>query len=132
VDIVFVHARALEDKFVANGFGVNAGRDVQRLRRRGAPDDPQASEGRKRAGGVPGDFVEGEPFISRGDESGTHRRRRRSGLRRDRPQGAWYVEAGRDGEVLTMATRSGVHPLRPGHLYRLPEEDRPRRRAAGR
>src|SRR5512134_2978433 len=41
VDVVFVHARSLEDKFVANGFGVNR-RDVMYndFVLLGPPDDP--------------------------------------------------------------------------------------------
>src|SRR5512134_3330702 len=76
VDVVFVHARTLEDKFVANGFGVNR-RDVMYndFVVVGPPDDPAAIRKTKNA---PEAFraiaSKGSPFLSRGDESGTHRK----------------------------------------------------------
>ena len=81
VDVVFVHARTLEDKFVASGFGVDR-RDVMYndFVVVGPPDDP-AGVGKTQ--NAPDAFraisSKGSPFISRGDESGTHGRRRRSG-----------------------------------------------------
>src|SRR5512146_348613 len=74
VDVVFVHARSLEDKFVANGYGVNR-RDVMYndFVLLGPPDDPAVVGN---AGSAPDAFraiaAKGIPFISREDESGTH------------------------------------------------------------
>ena len=73
-DVVFVHDRAAEEKFVAEGFGVERQRrDVQRLR-------PRRAEGRPGEGRGGKDIVEAltkiaaaqAPFVSRGDKSGTH------------------------------------------------------------
>ena len=115
VDIVFVHARALEDKFVANGFGVNR-RDVMYndFVVVGPPDDP-AVVGKTQS--APEAFraisLKMSPFISRGDESGTHQKEKEiwasAGIV---PKGAWYVEAGQGmGEVLTMAAQKRGYTL---------------------
>jgi tungstate transport system substrate-binding protein len=121
VDVVFVHARSLEDKFVANGFGVNR-RDVMYndFVLVGPPDDP-AGVGKTQS--APEAFraisSKGSPFISRGDESGTHQKEKEiwasAGVV---PKGAWYVEAGQGmGEVLTMATQKRGYALADRGTY---------------
>ena len=121
VDVVFVHARALEDKFVADGFGVNR-RDVMYndFVLVGPPDDPAAVGRTKDA---PEAFraiaSKGSPFISRGDESGTHVKEKEiwasAGIV---PRGAWYVEAGQGmGEVLTMAAQKRGYALADRGTY---------------
>ncbi len=121
VDVVFVHARTLEDKFVANGFGVNR-RDVMYndFVVVGPPDDP-AGVGKTLS--APETFraisSKGSPFISRGDESGTHQKEKEiwasAGIV---PKGAWYVEAGQGmGEVLTMATQKRGYTLSDRGTY---------------
>lgn len=115
VDVVFVHARALEDKFVANGFGVNR-RDVMYndFVILGPPDDPA---GVSKTKGAPDAFraiaSKGIPFISRGDESGTDVKEKEvwaaAGIA---PKGSWYIEAGQGmGEVITMATQKRGYTL---------------------
>lgn len=121
VDVVFVHARALEDKFVASGFGVNR-RDVMYndFVLVGPPDDP-AGVGKTQS--APEAFraisVKGSPFLSRGDESGTHQKEKEiwasAGMV---PKGAWYVEAGQGmGEVLTMAAQKRGYALADRGTY---------------
>jgi tungstate transport system substrate-binding protein len=121
VDVVFVHARTLEDKFVASGFGVNR-RDVMYndFVVVGPPDDPAGVGKTQRA---PEAFraisSKGSPFISRGDESGTHQKEKEiwasAGIV---PRGAWYVEAGQGmGEVLTMATEKRGYTLSDRGTY---------------
>ncbi|HLN90348.1 MAG TPA: substrate-binding domain-containing protein [Patescibacteria group bacterium] len=121
VDVVFVHARTLEDKFVANGFGVNR-RDVMYndFVVVGPPADP-AGVGKTQS--APETFraisSKGSPFISRGDESGTHQKEKEiwasAGIV---PKGAWYVDAGQGmGEVLTMATQKRGYTLSDRGTY---------------
>jgi len=121
VDVVFVHARNLEDKFVASGFGVDR-RDVMYndFVIVGPPDDPA---GVRKTHGAPEAFraisAAGTPFISRGDESGTHQKEKEiwasAGIV---PRGAWYVEAGQGmGEVLTMATEKRAYALADRGTY---------------
>lgn len=73
-DVVMVHARAAEDKFVAAGFGVNR-RDLMYndFVILGPPDDPARVRGEKDAAAALRRIrVAGANFVSRGDQSGTH------------------------------------------------------------
>ena len=121
VDVVFVHARTLEDKFVASGFGVNR-RDVMYndFVLVGPPDDPA---GVRKTHSAPEAFraisTKGSPFISRGDESGTHQKEKEIWASAGTvPRGAWYVEAGQGmGEVLTMAAQKRGYTLSDRGTY---------------
>ena len=121
VDVVFVHARKLEDKFVANGFGVNR-RDVMfnDFVVVGPPGDP-AGVGKTQSAleAFRAISSKGSPFISRGDESGTHQKEKEiwasAGIV---PKGAWYAEAGQGmGEVLTMAAQKRGYTLSDRGTY---------------
>lgn len=108
VDVVFVHARKLEDKFVADGFGVNR-RDVMYndFVVIGPKGDPAGIAKAKSAAEALKLIAARESvFISRGDKSGTHTKEKElwqtAGIQ---PKGSWYVEAGQGmGPVITMAT----------------------------
>lgn len=107
VDVVMVHARAKENKFVADGFGVDR-RDVMYndFVILGPSDDPAGVRGMTDAAAAFGRIAESKAFfVSRGDGSGTHSREQQlwkaAGLS---PSGDWYLEAGRGmGEVIVMA-----------------------------
>jgi tungstate transport system substrate-binding protein len=107
VDVVFVHARKAEDKFVADGFGVDR-KDVMYndFVVVGPASDPAGISQAKTAVDAFKLMAEGKaPFISRGDDSGTHQMEKQlwkaAGIE---PKGAWYVEAGQGmGAVLQMA-----------------------------
>jgi tungstate transport system substrate-binding protein len=121
VDVVFVHARSLEDKFVANGFGVNR-RDVMYndFVLLGPRDDPAgAGKAKSATDACRAIAAKGIPFISRGDESGTHQKEKEiwasAGVF---PRGAWYIEAGQGmGEVITMATEKRGYTLSDRGTY---------------
>ncbi len=108
VDVVLVHARSKEDKFVADGFGVDR-RDVMYndFVILGPETDPARIRGGKDAAAALGRIAAAKAtFVSRGDESGTHSREKQlwqaAGMA---PAGDWYLEAGRGmAEVITMAT----------------------------
>ena len=121
VDVVLVHARALEDRFVAAGFGVDR-RDVMYndFVVLGPPDDPAAVG---KTGSAPDAFraiaAKGSPFVSRGDDSGTHQKEKEiwaaAGVA---PKGAWYVETGQGmGEVINMATQKRGYTLSDRGTY---------------
>ena len=121
VDVVFVHARTLEDKFVASGFGVHR-RDVMcnDFVLLGPPDDPA---GVGKSNSAPNAFraiaAKESPFISRGDESGTHQKEKEvwtsAGIA---PCGSWYIEAGQGmGEVIMMATQKRGYTLSDRGTY---------------
>jgi tungstate transport system substrate-binding protein len=107
VDVVLVHSRAAEDKFVADGFGVDR-KDVMYNDYVivGPKDDPAKIKGTKSAVDAFKRIAEAKaPFISRGDDSGTDKKEKQIwkqvGIK---PEGAWYIEAGQGmGAVLQMA-----------------------------
>jgi tungstate transport system substrate-binding protein len=74
VDVVLVHARKAEDKFVTAGFGVDR-RDVMYndFVLLGPAVDPAGNAGTKNvAAALTKIAAKGATFISRGDDSGTH------------------------------------------------------------
>lgn len=108
VDVVLVHSRPDEDKFVAAGHGINR-RDVMHndFVLVGPAGDPAGIRGMKDVIAAFGRIAAARAkFVSRGDESGTDKMEqsywRAAGLN---PKGAaWHVSAGLGmGAVLTMA-----------------------------
>lgn len=107
VDVVFVHARELEDRFVAEGHGIGR-KDVMYndFVLLGPPADPAGVAGAADPLEALRRIAESSAlFLSRGDQSGTHQKERElwraAGIV---PKGSWYREAGQGmGEVLEMA-----------------------------
>jgi len=121
VDVVLVHARALEDAFVAAGFGVNR-RDVMYndFIIIGPANDPAGIKGAKTAAEAFKRIAAAHaPFISRGDESGTHQKEKELWKAAAmKPAGSWYVESGQGmGEVITMATERRAYTLADRGTY---------------
>ncbi|HKJ04550.1 MAG TPA: substrate-binding domain-containing protein [Geopsychrobacteraceae bacterium] len=107
VDVVMVHARSKEDKFVADGFGVDR-RDVMYndFVILGPAGDPAGIKGTSDAVAAMAKIAaSGSTFVSRGDDSGTHSREKQLWKKASvAPAGVWYLEAGRGmGEVIVMA-----------------------------
>jgi len=77
-DLVFVHDQPAEEKFVADGFGIKRlpvmYNDFVLVRPR---DDPAAVRGHDIVAALTKLAAQGTPFISRGDNSGTHAAERR-------------------------------------------------------
>ena len=121
VDVVFVHARKLEDKFVADGFGVNR-RDVMYndFVILGPANDPAGVRSAKSSAEAFRKIAEHHAtFISRGDESGTHVKEKEiwaaAGIQ---PAGNWYRSAGQGmGEVIMMATELRGYTLADRGTY---------------
>ena len=121
VDVTLVHARELEDKFVAEGWGVDR-RDVMYndFIVVGPERDPARIKGSK-------DVVDAFKriaatdvrFISRGDNSGTDVMEKGYWQRAAvKPQGAHYVSAGLGmGEVLNMASEMRAYTLTDRATY---------------
>jgi len=121
VDVVLVHARSLEDRFVAEGYGVNR-RDVMYndFVLLGPSSDPAGIAGSRDAASALNKIADtGNFFVSRGDKSGTHHKELELWKSADRvPAGAWYLEAGRGmGEVITMATERQGYTLSDRGTY---------------
>lgn len=105
-DVLLVHARALEDKFMAAGHG-SVRKDVMYndFVIVGPKSDPAGIRGGKDViAAMKKIAASGAKFVSRGDESGTHQMEK--GYWKDagaQPQGAAYVSSGQGmGQVLTM------------------------------
>jgi tungstate transport system substrate-binding protein len=123
-DLVMVHARALEDKFVADGFGVDR-RDVMYndFVILGPAADPAGIKGEKQAVNALKKIAQTQKlFVTRGDNSGTHVKEmelwKKAGVA---PAGAWYVtyEKGASGNAPTTryANERGAYLLMDRATY---------------
>jgi tungstate transport system substrate-binding protein len=117
-DVVFVHAKAQEEKFVADGYGVKRFdvmyNDFVVI---GPKADPAKVKGGK---DVLAAFkviaAKGSPFVSRGDKSGTHSAElklwKAAGLNPAGSKPAWYREIGQGmGAALNTAGGMGAYVL---------------------
>jgi tungstate transport system substrate-binding protein len=107
-DLLLVHAKALEEKFVADGFGTKRYdlmyNDFVIL---GPASDPAKIKGMKDAAAALRKIMEAKAsFVTRGDKSGTHVKElevwKKAGIE---PQGAWYnvFDQGSKGNAPTLA-----------------------------
>lgn len=116
-DVVFVHARAAEDKFVAEGFGLKRYpvmyNDFVLI---GPKDDPAGIKGRDVVAALETIKDKSATFISRGDRSGTHlaelRLWKEAGVEFSGLRAAWYKEIGQGmGAALNNASSSNAYVL---------------------
>ena len=115
VDIVLVHARPAEDAFVDGGFGIDRA-DVMyndfiivgpKSDPAGATSSDSVAEVLQRI------YASEQPFISRGDDSGTHQRElilwQSAGKT---PSGSWYREVGQGmGKTLQIANEIDAYTM---------------------
>jgi tungstate transport system substrate-binding protein len=121
VDVVLVHAQAAEEAFVREGYGVARvplmWNDFVIL---GPSDDPAAISSAPDVAHALLRMSEAQvPFISRSDDSGTHKKEtelwKRAGVA---PGGDWYIEAGQGmGACLTMANEKSAYILSDRGTY---------------
>ena len=117
-DVLLVHAKAAEEQFVANGFG------VERLDVMftdfiivGPPEDGANIRGMDSAAAALAVLSSsGEFFVSRGDDSGTHKKElalwRESGIDPSGGSGSWYLETGSGmGASLNVAVGKNAYIL---------------------
>jgi tungstate transport system substrate-binding protein len=121
VDVTLVHARASEDKFVADGHGVNR-RDVMYndFVMVGPAGDPAGIKGGKDVIAAMKKIAGSKArFISRGDNSGTDQMEKEYWKEAGtKPQGNAYVSAGLGmGEVLSMAAELQGYTLTDRATY---------------
>jgi tungstate transport system substrate-binding protein len=117
-DVVFVHARPLEEKFVVEGYGVRRYEvmynDFVLI---GPKSDPAKVTGGKDAvQAFKTIFQKKAAFVSRGDRSGTHFAElelwKAAGIDIDREKGAWYREIGQGmGPALNIAAGMNAYVL---------------------
>ena len=117
-DVLLVHAREAEEAFVAEGHGVERFdlmyNDFVIV---GPPDDPAGIAGTASAVEALVAIAGAQaPFVSRGDDSGTHKAERRlwagTGIDVDAASGTWYRETGSGmGATLNVAVGMGAYAL---------------------
>jgi tungstate transport system substrate-binding protein len=117
-DVVFVHDKAAEEKFLAEGYGVERKEVMYNdFVLVGPKADPAGIAGGK-------DVLEGlkkiaaakAPFVSRGDKSGTHAAELRywklAGIDLDQAKGPWYQDTGSGmGPALNIAASMNAYIL---------------------
>ena len=117
-DVVFVHAKSAEEKFLAEGFGVKRYpvmyNDFVLI---GPKGDPAGIKGSKDIVAALGAIrAKGADFISRGDKSGTHLAElnlwKVAGIDIAKDKGPWYKEIGQGmGAALNTASASNAYVL---------------------
>jgi tungstate transport system substrate-binding protein len=117
-DVLLVHDRAAESEFVARGFGTFRCRVMYNdFIIVGPAADPAHVAGLHDAVAAFQRIAAAQtPFVSRGDDSGTHRRERslweEARITPDAPPAAWYLAAGQGmGEVLNIASEKRAYTL---------------------
>ena len=121
VDVVLVHSRPDEDRFVAAGFGVER-RDVMYndFIVVGPAADPARVRGMKDVVAAFRRILDSKStFVSRGDDSGTDKMEKSYwSVVGARPEGRQYLSSGQGmGEVLTMAGNVGGYTLTDRATY---------------
>lgn len=115
-DLILVHAKASEEEFVSEGFG------VERIPFMynyfvvvGPKDDPAAIKDSESAAAAFAKIADAEAnFVSRGDDSGTHKAELKiwGDAAPDSATAAWYISAGQGmGACLTMASEKAAYCL---------------------
>ncbi|WP_065752311.1 substrate-binding domain-containing protein [Bradyrhizobium paxllaeri] len=117
-DVVFVHAKPAEEKFVSEGFGVKRYpvmyNDFVLI---GPKSDPAGIKGSKDiVAALSAIKARGSDFISRGDKSGTHQAElnlwKVAGVDIAKDKGPWYKEIGQGmGAALNTASASNAYVL---------------------
>lgn len=115
VDVLLVHAPKAEEKFVADGFGVDrTGVMWNDFILVGPKSDPEAIKSAPSVEDALKKISLGKtPFISRGDDSGAHKKElslwEKAAVK---PEGSWYISAGQGmSAVLRMADDKQAYTL---------------------
>src|SRR3982074_3164354 len=116
-DVVFVHAKSQEEKFLAEGFGVKRYdvmyNDFVLI---GPNSDPAGVKGRDIEAALKTIKDKAAPCVSRGDKSGTHSAElalwKQAGIDITATKGSWYREIGQGmGAALTTAGAMNAYVL---------------------
>ena len=116
-DVVFVHAKSQEEKFVAEGFGVKRFdvmyNDFVLI---GPNGDPAGIKGGDIETALKAIQAKSAPFVSRGDKSGTHSAElalwKQAGIDTASAKGSWYREIGQGmGAALNTAGAMNAYVL---------------------
>jgi len=113
-DVLLLHARSAEEEFVAGGYGLER---IEFMYNYfvivGPPGDPAQIAGMGSIAALTQIMENEVPFVSRGDNSGTHMREMSLwGKAQLEPSGDWYIQAGAGmGAVLSMASEMQAYTL---------------------
>jgi tungstate transport system substrate-binding protein len=116
-DVVFVHAKSQEEKFLAEGFGVKRFdvmyNDFVLI---GPNSDPAGIRGKDIETALKAIQAKAAPFVSRGDRSGTHAAElalwKLAGIDLESAKGPWYREIGQGmGAALNTASAMDAYVL---------------------
>lgn len=116
-DVVFVHAKSQEEKFLAEGQGVKRFdvmyNDFVLI---GPKRDPAGVKGKDIEAALQAIQAKGAPFVSRGDRSGTHSAElalwKKAGIDIASAKGPWYREIGEGmGAALNTASAMNAYVL---------------------
>ena len=117
-DVLFVHHRPSEEAFVKEGFGEKRfGVMYNDFVIFGPNDDPAGVAACASAAGALGRISNGQhSFVSRGDDSGTHKREKSlwmaTGIKDGKPIGSWYRSTGSGmGATINMAAAMKAYAL---------------------
>ena len=116
-DVVFVHAKSAEERFLAEGYGIKRYpvmyNDFVLI---GPKSDPAGIRGKDITTALHMIKVKAAPFISRGDRSGTNIAElalwKEAGIEIEKDKDTWYKEIGQGmGAALNMASASNAYVL---------------------
>lgn len=115
-DLILVHAKASEEKFIEEGFGIERIPFMYNFFVVVGPKaDPAGIKDSKDAAEAFGKIAAAKaPFVSRGDESGTHKAELKIWADKapDAAKDEWYISAGQGmGATLLMAQEKGAYCL---------------------
>jgi tungstate transport system substrate-binding protein len=116
-DVVFVHDKPAEEKFIAEGFGVKRQEVMYNdFIVVGPKTDPAKATGKDILEGLRRIEAAKAPFVSRGDKSGTHAAELRywkaAGVDLDKAKGPWYRDTGSGmGPALNTAASMNAYIL---------------------
>jgi len=126
VDVILVHARTAEDKFVSEGYGINR-KDVMHndFVIAGPENDPASIRGFTVEEAFKVLSQTGNLFVSRGDNSGTNKKEisiwEKAGIS---PEGKWYLESGQGmGNTLRIADEKQAYTITDRGTYLSQEEN---------
>ena len=120
-DVVLVHSRKDEDKFVADGYGFKAF-DVMynQFLIVGPKNDPaKIATAKNTVDAFTKISAQKAKFISRGDDSGTHKKEKTIWTKANiKPEGSWYISSGQGmGETIRMAEEMGAYTITDEATY---------------
>jgi tungstate transport system substrate-binding protein len=120
-DVLLVHDPSAEKSFMADGFGAHRQAVMHNdFVLVGPPADPAGIKSQSSVGEAFSELARlRSPFVSRGDESGTHQKEkeiwRKIGIE---PKGEWYIAAGTGmGQVLRIANEKRAYTLTDRGTY---------------